>query len=371
MTEAEAFRLSIEHTQEMVLFYDRRGIIFFANQSAEDLLGYDSGVAGHAVADILPGAFRERDGIFDLNTSLDLDGFSAEAYRENRTCFPVWTRILNQQEELGIVFAMDVSRGVYLERQVEHADQEVLEASKVKTEFVANVTHELRTPVNGILGNTLELKEMETDGAKLRVLSLIERGCTDMNAIINNILDFSKLESGKFTLEKRKFNFREMLDYVRQSHKIKVAEKGLDFVVSCADDIPEYIVGDELRIAQVLNNLISNACKFTSVGRISVEAVNTSRQDNKMELFFLVIDTGIGIAKEDQDKLFQSFSQVDASISRRYGGTGLGLNICKQLVELMDGTIHVDSDVGKGSVFSFHIWVEIPRQSSRRHSNQL
>ena len=224
------------------------------------------------------------------------------------------------------------------------------------------MTHELRTPVNGILGNTLELKEMETERAKLRILSLIERGCADMNAIINNILDFSKLESGKFTLENREFDFREMMDYVRSNHKIKIADKGVDFIVSIAEDIPRRLIGDELRIVQVLNNLISNACKFTAVGRISVEAVRTDLQDNRMELFFLVADTGIGISKEDQDKLFQSFSQVDASISRRYGGTGLGLNICKQLVELMGGSIHVESDAGKGSMFSFHIWVEVPEE---------
>ena len=116
---------------------------------------------------------------------------------------------------------------------------------------------------------------------------------------------------------------------------------------------------------EVLNNLISNAYKFTSVGEIHVEAVKTAQAGNKIELFFMVVDSGIGIAKADQDKLFKSFSQVDASISRKYGGTGLGLNICKQLVELMGGNIHVESSVGKGTVFSFHIWVEIPEEDCR------
>ena len=120
-----------------------------------------------------------------------------------------------------------------------------------------------------------------------------------------------------------------------------------------APDIPEYLIGDELRISQILNNLISNACKFTSVGEIHVEAVKTSQSGNKVELFFVVMDSGIGIEKANMDKLFKSFSQVDASISRKYGGTGLGLNICKQLVELMGGNIHVESEVGKGTIFSF------------------
>ena len=180
-----------------------------------------------------------------------------------------------------------------------------------------------------------------------------------MNKIINNILDFSKLEAGKFTLEPRKFNFRSMLDYVKSNHINKITEKGLGFFMTVSPQIPEYIIGDELRIVQVLGNLISNAQKFTSVGKITVEAVRTARVNDKIELFFMVKDTGIGIDAADKDKLFQSFSQVDASISRKYGGTGLGLNICKQLVELMGGRIEVESEKNRGSTFSFSVWVGI------------
>ena len=183
-----------------------------------------------------------------------------------------------------------------------------------------------------------------------------------MNILINNILDFSKLEAGKFVLELRKFNFRNMIDYVKSNHSNRIVEKGLDFSITVSPDIPEFIVGDELRIVQILNNFLSNAYKFTSVGAVHVEIVKTAQIDKKVEIFFMVMDTGIGIAKADQDKLFQSFTQVDASITRKYGGTGLGLNITKQLVELMGGNIHVDSDVGKGTTFSFDIWVEIPEE---------
>lgn len=366
MIDSEAMRSALEKAHEMVLFYGKDGIISYANEVAETLLSYENGLVGRNVLEVYPGTFRDSNGFLELNRSLALDGFTMEAYRENRTCFPTRVRILHSKERQSILLAVDLSRSVELERRMEQASVEKQEASKIKSEFVANVTHELRTPVNGILGNTLELKDIETERAKLRVLSLIERGCADMNAIINNILDFSKLESGKFTLENREFNFREMMEYVKSNHKIKIADKGVDFVVSISEDIPQTIIGDELRIVQVLNNLISNACKFTAVGRISVEVVRTNLQDNRMELFFLVADTGIGISKEDQDKLFQSFSQVDASISRRYGGTGLGLNICKQLVELMGGSIHVESDAGKGSMFSFHVWVEVPEDELKK-----
>ena len=159
-------------------------------------------------------------------------------------------------------------------------------------------------------------------------------------------------------MEPRKFNFRDMLDYVKANHVSNMTEKGLEFFMTVSPQIPEYVIGDELRIKQVLNNLLSNALKFTAAGKVTVEVIQTARVKNTIELFFLVIDSGIGISPEEKDKLFQSFSQVDASISRKYGGTGLGLNICKQLVELMGGQISVESEKGKGSAFSFSIWVE-------------
>ena len=152
------------------------------------------------------------------------------------------------------------------------------------------------------------------------------------------------------------------MDYIQCNHRSRITEKGLEFTMTISSEIPEFVVGDELRIVQILNNLISNACKFTSVGEIHVEAVKTAQSGNKIELFFMVVDSGIGIAKADQAKLFQSFSQVDASISRKYGGTGLGLNISKQLAELMNGNIYVQSEAGKGSIFSFDIWVELPEK---------
>ncbi|MDE6923888.1 MAG: hypothetical protein K2P59_01320, partial [Acetatifactor sp.] len=148
-----------------------------------------------------------------------------------------------------------------------------------------------------------------------------------------------------------------MIDYVRGNHHNKITEKGLDFFVTVSPEIPEYIVGDELKIVQILNNLLSNAQKFTHVGKISLEILKTAQVKNTIELYFLVMDTGIGVEKENQDKLFKAFSQVDASISRKYGGTGLGLNITKQFVEMMGGSISVESRKNKGTTFAFSIWV--------------
>ncbi|MBQ8592105.1 MAG: hypothetical protein IJ485_05105 [Lachnospiraceae bacterium] len=345
----------------MVMMFDCYGRIIYANQSAEKHLEYENGLWGVSITDIIPEAVRLEGENLYFESEPDGTFLNIQAYRENRTCFPLRTKLFCCEElHTYICTGYDVSEKTLLEKQVTQAGQEAEEALKVKSEFVANVTHELRTPVNGILGNTRELLDMENEPEKLKMLQMIERGCKDMHALINNILDFSKLEAGKFVLEPREFSFRNMIDYIKGNHSKRIIEKGLEFSVNVSDEVPEHIIGDELRIVQVLNNLISNAYKFTSVGGITLEVIKTAQYGNRVELFFMVIDSGIGIAVADQDKLFKSFSQVDASISRKYGGTGLGLNICKQLVELMDGSIHVKSDSGKGAIFSFHIWVKVP-----------
>lgn len=347
---------------EMSVAFDTHGIITHTNPATDLALDYPEGLQGIHVSEVFPGTFeRTEEGFF---TELDFGDAKGPVmvYRRNKTCFYAQFRFLHAAlpEYEYICLMTDVSNEIFLEKRIVQVQQEAEEAAKVKSEFVANVTHELRTPVNGILGNTRILLEEITDNKLLHTLQLIERGCNDMNSIINNILDFSKLEAGKFSLEKREFDFRGMIDYVKSNHAPKITEKGLQFFVSISPEIPERIIGDELRIVQILNNMLSNACKFTPVGKISLEVLKTARNQNRMELFFIVNDTGIGIDKKEQDKLFQSFSQVDASVSRKYGGTGLGLNISKQLVELMGGTVNVESEKGKGSSFTFSVWVDIP-----------
>lgn len=358
------FQFSVDNALEMILIFNSEGRILYANKKARLLLEYENW-SRCTIMDIFPGNFQDEDGDLALDIPLgSTEEQDMDAYRKNRTCFPVRCKVFQNAQEPSIYHCMayDAAERNYLITQSAQAGQEMEAALKVKSEFVANVTHELRTPVNGILGNTQALVEIENDPKKLNLLSLVERGCADMNAIINSILDFSKLEAGKFTLEPREFNFRNMVDYVKANHSKKITEKGLAFFVTISPEVPELVIGDELRIVQILNNLLSNAYKFTSIGKISLEIVKTAQMKNKVELFFLVIDTGIGIDKADQDKLFKSFSQVSASTTRKYGGTGLGLNICKQLVELMGGNIRLDSEAGKGSMFSFHIWLELPQE---------
>lgn len=359
MTQGSSSVFSAGAALEMVIEFDGTGRITYANAEAEKKLEYKDGLCGRNIVEVFPNDFRGEKS--EPASEQPFAGMPVQlvAYRGNLTCFPVEAKLIKGagEPEMYVCMANDMLEKDYLRREVAQVKQEAEYALKVKSEFVANVTHELRTPVNGVLGNVKELLEEEVDGRTLKSLRMIERCCVDMNKIIDNILDFSKLEAGKFTLEPRRFHVREMLDYVKGTHSAKITEKGLEFFMTVSPNVPEYVIGDELRIKQVLNNLLSNALKFTSVGKVTLEVLKTAAMEDRTELFFIVIDSGIGIDEADKDKLFQSFSQVDASISRRYGGTGLGLNISKQLVELMGGRIGVESQKGKGSTFSFSVWV--------------
>ena len=359
MEKRDLFEQIINSAIEIFLSYDDDKRILMMNESARKELMYTDNDIGTSVSRL----FQNED-----MSEITYDGIIRQMmiYRSNQTCFRAQVKAIKTDSQISpyVLMIRNISDQYALEKAAEIARKETEATAKVKTEFVANVTHELRTPVNGILGNTNILLENETDPKKIGLLNTISKSCGAMNELINGILDFSKLDAGKFTLENRKFNFRNMIDYVKSTHMPKITENGLKFFVTISPDIPEFVIGDELRISQILNNLLSNACKFTNVGKISLEALMTAQEKNRIELFFIVLDTGIGIAKSDEDKLFKSFSQVDASVSRKYGGTGLGLNISKQLVDLMGGHITIDSELNKGTMFSFSIWVETPEEET-------
>ncbi len=352
---------------DFMIVFEEDGSIMYANEEAHTILMYDS-FDDKGIQDIFPTLFAITGD--KLASSVEMDGrmVAVAAYRSNSTCFNAEVRFMGDDEGVirNVCIGRDISGRDSMMREIEKIKENTINMSKIKDEFVANVTHELRTPVNGILGNIRELINTEKDKSRLYTMEMIEKSCADMNALINNILDFSKLQAGKFEIDEREFSLRDMINYVKSNHANKIHDKGLDFFVSVAPDIPDILIGDELRLEQILNNLLSNATKFTSVGKIMLEVVQTARTGKKIELFFMVMDTGIGIADKDKDKLFKEFSQVDASISRQYGGTGLGLNISKQLVTLMDGNISVDSKPGKGSNFNFSVWLSVADTEENR-----
>jgi CheY-like chemotaxis protein/nitrogen-specific signal transduction histidine kinase len=228
--------------------------------------------------------------------------------------------------------------------------------SQAKSQFLANMSHELRTPMTGILG-MLQLALGENLAPLTRsYLQSTMKSANSLLRILNDILDMSKFEAGKLTIEERPFSLQGCISEVVNNITPEILRKGLDFVVSVDKDMSNIIVGDELRLKQVLINLIANAVKFTDKGKVELRVTSErGASDGKRKLTFAISDTGIGVPDDKKEVLFQTFSQVDASHSRRYGGTGLGLAISKSIVELMGGTISFESEAGVGSTFSFTI----------------
>ncbi|RBM32133.1 two-component sensor histidine kinase BarA [Vibrio tarriae] len=237
--------------------------------------------------------------------------------------------------------------------ELDIAKKRAQEAARVKSEFLANMSHELRTPLNGVIGFTRQMLKTQLTNSQADCLQTIEKSANNLLTIINDILDFSKLEAGKLALENIPFEFQEVLEEVVNLQATSAHEKGLEITLKIDPKIPRGVVGDPLRIQQVLTNLVGNSIKFTDRGNIDVSVEMRALRDDAIDLQFMVRDTGIGISERQQAQLFQAFSQADASISRRYGGTGLGLVITQKLVSHMGGEISLTSRLHQGSTFWF------------------
>jgi signal transduction histidine kinase len=238
----------------------------------------------------------------------------------------------------------------------EHAARVAAErANRAKNEFLANVSHELRTPMNAIIGMTdLALVELLSPLVR-EYLTTVRSSAHVLLELLNEILDLSKMEAGKFTLQSVHFGLRHLVDDLTRTYRFRAADKGLEMLSRVAEEVPDDFTGDPMRLRQVLSNLLSNALKFTDRGRIALEISVESLTASDAKLCFAVSDTGIGISNADQERIFAPFAQVDTSSTRRYGGTGLGLAIASDLIRAMHGTLTVKSEVGRGSKFSFSV----------------
>lgn len=343
------------------MIYDRNDnpydcLIIEVNKVLENILGQERNeIIGKTVLQLYPELKNQMKEFFlKLNTNstvgVKFDDFYIEKTKK-------WCSIVGYSPEEG--YLAFIISDVTKERKASHAligaKEAAEKANRAKSEFLANMSHEIRTPMNGIVG-MIDLTLMNELREDLRENLNMAKNCSELLVnIINDILDFSKMEAGKLKIEEKEFHLGNLVEDVIKGNGILAEEKGIELTYSFSSTIQSYLLGDPNRLQQVLNNLISNALKFTEEGNVLLEIRNVASSKESVEIKFLVKDTGIGIANEDIKKLFKSFSQIDGSYTRKQGGTGLGLVISKQLVQLLGGKIEVKSTLGKGSCFYFTV----------------
>lgn len=365
----------VESSHDAILSKDLQGIITSWNQGASNIYGFQLEEAiGQHISMIFPdGQSAEELEITEaIQGGNELNQFEVLRRRKDgsiRNISLTVSPIFGPDEQ--VVGSCSIERDVTQHRKsqddiiraknaAEHAESLALAANRSRAEFLANISHELRTPMNAILGMLqLSLEENQLDPTISDYLTTAQSSADSLLELVNEILDFSKIESGKFEIVTGAFDVRETVDAAAKALSPKASEKGLEMFCEVDPNVPRSLIGDAKRIQQVVTNLLNNAVKFTERGEIVIEVAQKRQLPNEVRLRFSVADTGIGIAKSDHERVFSPFAQADMSSTRQHHGTGLGLAICRELVSLMGGNLQLESEVDKGSEFSFELSLPI------------
>lgn len=355
-------RTLIQQSPLAIVVLDAGHNVELCNPAFEDLFGFPlSEIQGKSLDGFIGGQ-QHLPEAQDLSRQV-LEGNSvratAQRYRKDGVAVEVdiYGVPLHVSGKLTGIYA--IYRDITLQKKTEAALQQAKEAAEAanaaKSEFLANMSHEIRTPMNGVIGMTELILDTELDATQTDYANTIKNSAESLLSIINDILDFSKIEAGKMDLDPIPFRLRDALDNTVKALALRAHSKGLELACKVDSRVPDSLIGDPGRLRQVLTNLLGNAIKFTETGEVVLGVALQSEDAHGVHLHFYVRDTGLGIPKDKQKRIFEAFSQADASMTRRFGGTGLGLTISSRLVDLMGGRIWLESEPGEGSTFHFNV----------------
>ena len=366
----EKYRLLFEVSEDpMWIIIDNKFV--FANAAATICLGYSSpddltknhpSMLSPEVQSNGQRSYDQSNKMMEIAYNKGYHRFDWEHKRSSGEIFPVevtLTRVPYHHQDALFCVWRDIAERKKMEKELSDAKDAAEQANQAKSDFLANMSHDIRTPMNGILGMTRLALGAKLTSDQHKYLKNIKRSANGLLGLLNDILDFSKIEAGQLLMEKIDYSLPVMLDNVVSMMTFAAEEKGLELNLQYeASDLPVFVKGDELRLRQILVNLIGNSIKFTKTGSVTLKVVSENKENNQLELHFIVIDTGIGIPADKQETIFSSFSQADSSTTREFGGSGLGLTISRQLVEMMNGVIWCESSEGRGAQFHFTVILE-------------
>lgn len=358
---------------DAIIGTDLSGIISSWNSGAELLYGFSKDEAiGKSISIISPSGHASKDLelIAAIKAGKRLEQFQALRQRKDGASIPISATaspVFNAKRQMiGVsTIERDVSNQLRREKELEDARQAAADANRARGEFLANVSHELRTPMNAIIGMIRMTLDEELSPEVRDYVTTANGAAYSLLTLLNDILDFSKLESGKFTITNEPFRLTELVDELVKAVAPQAFSKGLELICDLPADLPRQVIGDSMRLRQVLTNLLSNAIKFTDHGEVIVRVQVLRLWPTEVRLRFLVNDTGIGIPAKDQQRILEPFVQIDSSSTRKHGGTGLGLAICSELLRMMGGRIALSSAEGIGSTFEFCLSFDLPHDATK------